>query len=63
MKGEKTITSNKQNTLSVSGSALSIESLQIIIVMGFYFFPHPYCHLIITDEIIDSGSFNRLHSH
>ncbi len=32
------IASDKQKALSVSGSALSIESLQIIIVMGFNFF-------------------------
>ncbi len=29
----------------------------------FLFFPQHYCRLIITDEITDSGSFNRLHSH
>ncbi len=31
--------------------------------MFFSFFPEHYCHLILTDEIIDSGRFNRLHSH
>ncbi len=42
----------KQKALLVSRSALSIESLQIIIVMGFDFFNQHYCRLIITDEII-----------
>ncbi len=59
--GGGAITSDEQKALSVSGGALSIKSL--IIVMGFLFFLQHYFHLIITDEIIDRGSFNRLHSH
>ncbi len=28
----------------------------------FFFFPQDYCCLIITDQIIDTGSFNRPHA-
>ncbi len=62
MKGGKTIKSDKENALSVSGSDLSIKSLQIIIVMGFSFFLRIIAiWLLASVEIIDSGSFNILH--
>ncbi len=53
IQGKRQLQVINKSTFSIWEMLTSIESLLIIIVMFFY---QQYCHLIITDEIIDMAA-------